>query len=257
MPSSSRASARLDAPGELARAVEKEQRDPRRAAARERRACRRGSRFGRRSVRSAAATARNWTAAAGRRSAAECGPRASRSVASIVEAIGLNTVTATIPTSSATSTAGVRNCQTETPAARATTSSLLRVSRQNASIVPNRMANGITSCAVCGSFSAAISSSSPSVACVFAAAAAQQLDIVEQKGDAEHGAEDAAEPDEELARDIGRKGLRELQRPQALLARLYGQRAGTPANCNRRKLKLIPRCNRIPNPNTNGSRSMT
>ena len=85
--------------------------------------------------------------------------------ASIVEAIGLNTVTATTPTINATRIAGIRNCQTETPAARATTSSLLRVSRQNASIVPNRIANGMTSCAVCGSFSAAISKRTPQFAC--------------------------------------------------------------------------------------------
>src|SRR5258708_10517155 len=52
-----------------------------------------------------------------------------------------------------------RNCQTETPAARATTSSLLRVNRQNASIVPNNMPNGSTSCAICGSLSPAISRS--------------------------------------------------------------------------------------------------
>ena len=84
--------------------------------------------------------------------------------ASIDEAIGLNTVTATTPTTSATSTAGIRNCQTETPAARATTSSLLRVNRQNASIVPNRIANGMTSCAVCGILSAAISSRIPQLA---------------------------------------------------------------------------------------------
>ena len=40
-------------------------------------------------------------------------------------------------------------------------SSLLRVSRQNASIVPNNIAKGMTSCAVCGNFSAVISSRNP------------------------------------------------------------------------------------------------
>ena len=133
------------------------------------------------------------------------------------------------PTSSATSTAGVRNCQTETPAARATTSSLLRVSRQNASIVPNRIANGMTSCAVWGSFSAAISSRMPQRRLRPAAAAAQQLDIVKQEGDADHRAEDAAKPDEELARDIERKRLGDLQRFKPLLL-CDNRRAAAAAN---------------------------
>ncbi len=76
----------------------------------------------------------------------------------------MNTVTASTPARSATRIAGVRNCQTETPEARATTNSLLRVRRQKASIVPNRIANGMTSCAVCGIFSAAISSNIPQFA---------------------------------------------------------------------------------------------
>ena len=40
------------------------------------------------------------------------------------------------------STAGNRNCQAETPAARATTNSLERDSRQKAIIEPNRMTKG-------------------------------------------------------------------------------------------------------------------
>ncbi len=66
----------------------------------------------------------------------------------MAEAIGLNTATIMMPITSAIATAGARNCHTETPAARATTSSLLRVIRQNAIMPPNRMANGMICCAM-------------------------------------------------------------------------------------------------------------
>jgi hypothetical protein len=58
----------------------------------------------------------------------------------------LKTVTASTPINMAKTIAGARNCQTETPAARATTSSLLRVRRQNAIIAPKRTAKGRISC---------------------------------------------------------------------------------------------------------------
>ena len=45
------------------------------------------------------------------------------------------------------------NCQAETPAARATTSSWLRVSRQKVNMAPKRMAKWTVFCTVSGSFS--------------------------------------------------------------------------------------------------------
>ena len=67
--------------------------------------------------------------------------------ACMTEAIGLKTVTSSTPMRNAPESGGARNCQAEMPAARATTSSLLRVRRQNAIIVPKRIAKGMTCCA--------------------------------------------------------------------------------------------------------------
>jgi len=52
------------------------------------------------------------------------------------------------PSSSAAATGAERNSQADTPAARATISSDERVSRQNASMPPSRVANGSTSMAM-------------------------------------------------------------------------------------------------------------
>jgi hypothetical protein len=66
----------------------------------------------------------------------------------MTEAMGLKTVIISTPMTMPAVKGGARNCQTDTPAARATTSSLLRVRRQNAIIVPNRMTKGMTCCAI-------------------------------------------------------------------------------------------------------------
>ncbi len=76
----------------------------------------------------------------------------------------MNTVTLIAPSITAATTAGSMNCQTETPTARATTSSLLRVRRQNAMMPLNRIANGIRASAVCGSLNTAIPSTMPRLA---------------------------------------------------------------------------------------------
>ena len=57
--------------------------------------------------------------------------------------------------------AGSMNCQTDTPAARATTKSWLRVSFEKHRIPPIRIANGIAFCAINGSFINAINISVP------------------------------------------------------------------------------------------------
>ena len=59
----------------------------------------------------------------------------------------------------------------------------------------------------------------------FGAAAADQLDVVEQEGDDDHRREDAAEPCRELAGDIGGEGLRDVQRPPPNRRRLSVRRA--------------------------------
>ena len=66
-------------------------------------------------------------------------------------------VTVKTPASTATATTGSRNCQTETPAARVTTTSFERVSRQNVAMAAKSTVKGITSWLRKGSFRNAIS----------------------------------------------------------------------------------------------------
>ena len=68
---------------------------------------------------------------------------------------GLIAVTKKTPRNAAVRITGVRNCQIEIPEARATTSSLVRVSRQNVYMAPNRTANGTIFSMAWGSFSSA------------------------------------------------------------------------------------------------------
>ena len=77
------------------------------------------------------------------------------------EAKGLTTATITTPIKNAITTTGRRNCHAETPAARVTTSSWLRVSRQKAAMPPNSTAKGTACCPMCGNFKAAISTMAP------------------------------------------------------------------------------------------------
>ena len=56
--------------------------------------------------------------------------------------IGLYSVVVTMPSSSAMATGGTRNCQTETPAALATTSSSFRVRLRKANMAPNSTEKG-------------------------------------------------------------------------------------------------------------------
>src|SRR5262252_5269279 len=83
------------------------------------------------------------------------------------------------------------------------------------------------------------------------AAAADQLNVVEQKGDDHHRREDAAEPREKLACNIGGQGSRELhQQPSP------GPHAVLAANLGRRKPnRRLPRI-RMPSPRMNGKRSV-
>ena len=81
--------------------------------------------------------------------------------ACIFEATGLKMVTPKAPIARAITIAGVRNCQTETPAARATISSWLRVIRHKARMAPSRTAKGRTSSAVWGSCNPAILDNMP------------------------------------------------------------------------------------------------
>ncbi len=74
------------------------------------------------------------------------------------------------PSTTAATTAGSMNCQTLTPTARATISSLLRVRRQNAMMPLNRIANGVSASAVCGSLKSAISRMVPRATSGFEAA---------------------------------------------------------------------------------------
>ena len=60
----------------------------------------------------------------------------------------MNSITPTAPIRNAMVIEGVRNCQTETPAARATINSWLRVMRDSAKMLPNSTANGVTCWAV-------------------------------------------------------------------------------------------------------------
>jgi hypothetical protein len=57
----------------------------------------------------------------------------------------LSTVTVNSATNRATLIAGRRNCHTDTPAARATTNSWLRVRRQKVAIPANSTVKGMTS----------------------------------------------------------------------------------------------------------------
>ena len=59
-------------------------------------------------------------------------------------------MTENTPMRSITASGGVRNCQTDTPAARATTNSILRDKFRNAIIEPNRTANGRACSAIVG-----------------------------------------------------------------------------------------------------------
>ncbi len=60
----------------------------------------------------------------------------------MTEESGLTTAVAAVPSSRAQATGADRNCQAETPAARATISSEERVSRQNAMMPPSSTAKG-------------------------------------------------------------------------------------------------------------------
>ena len=74
----------------------------------------------------------------------------------MADANGLKTVTTNTPISPAITSAGVRNCQTDTPAARVTISSLVLVRREKVQMPPNRAAKGSSFCARPGSFRNAI-----------------------------------------------------------------------------------------------------
>src|SRR6516162_3388307 len=63
---------------------------------------------------------------------------------------GLYAATEMIPMKTLTTSGGVRNCQTETPAARATTNSILRERLRKVIIDPNRTANGSACSATVG-----------------------------------------------------------------------------------------------------------
>ena len=78
--------------------------------------------------------------------------------------IGLNKVGRKIPTIKAKANAGSRNCQTETPAALATTNSPVRVNFVKASILPIKNANGSMVSIIAGNFNSASSRTRPSVA---------------------------------------------------------------------------------------------
>ena len=84
--------------------------------------------------------------------------------ASIADASGLTAPVATAPSRIAHISGADRKCHADTPAARATISSLDRVSRQNAMMPPSSTANGRICIATYGSRNAAISSTSPNVA---------------------------------------------------------------------------------------------
>src|SRR5215469_13288535 len=88
----------------------------------------------------------------------------------------------------------------------------------------------------------------------FGAAAADQLDIVEQESHNDHRRKHRTKPAEELAGDIGGEGLGELQR-YPLAGPGEVQRAGSARIDGRRKPSLIPPRSKIPNPRTSGKRS--
>ena len=92
--------------------------------------------------------------------------------------------TATVPSTpkiSATASGPDRNPQAEMPAARATTSSEERVSRQKAMMPPSRMAKGRICSATKGSRSPAMVRHQAEVGIRPGGGAAQQLDEVEQR----------------------------------------------------------------------------
>ena len=68
----------------------------------------------------------------------------------VAEASGLTTVMKRPPSSAAMTSAGSRNCQTETPAARATTSSRLRVIFAKVTMPPTSTMKGSAFCAMKG-----------------------------------------------------------------------------------------------------------
>ena len=80
---------------------------------------------------------------------------------------GLNTVTLITPMAKAQATTGIRNCHTETPAARTTISSRLRLSFQNTSIDPKRTAKGVAFSAMWGSLCRVMPSTALTVAASF------------------------------------------------------------------------------------------
>ena len=78
--------------------------------------------------------------------------------------IGLNTVIINMPRARANIRVGNRNCQTETPAARATTSSCVRVILANVQSPATSAANGNAFCAIKGIRNIAICNRIPIVA---------------------------------------------------------------------------------------------
>ena len=127
--------------------------------------------------------------------------------------MGLNTVTAMIPTPKATRTAGVRNCQAETSAALAIDQFVVASKPPECEERPEQDRQTAAPPARCGAtLRAAISNSRDKVACSLTPPRRIKLQIVEQKGDDDHRHEYAAEPHKELAGDVEREGFREPQR---------------------------------------------
>jgi len=90
--------------------------------------------------------------------------------ARITAEIGLMMAVAMRPSSMAVSTGASRNCQAETPAARATFSSEERVSRQNAQIPPSSTPKGRICMEIQGRRSASMDITTPNPASVLPAA---------------------------------------------------------------------------------------
>ena len=106
------------------------------------------------------------------------------------------------PMSTITASGGVRNCQTDSPAARATTSSILRDKFRNAIIDPNRTANGKACSATVGvrrNDSPAMKNSGCTLGIAGTAEQLHQIDGVDQNENHHKGCDDGAR---EAAREI-------------------------------------------------------
>ena len=107
---------------------------------------------------------------------------------------------------SAVSAAGMMNCQTDMPAARATISSSLRVRSTKVAMEPNSTAKGRIISAAAGTFMAVISATVPAPAGRIVACAAQHLDEDDDEGEAENRKEDRQDRAHETHGEIARYG---------------------------------------------------